>query len=235
MMWFNHMPGGVASWLAVSGVAHLGPEAAILGCAPAALGSLVPDLDNPSAWLPQRLSGDRALRRSLRRIGFPRALAARVARRSPAYRVMSRVGRRLGPHREGAAHSWPVGAPLAAALVGGLALLATALLGGPQWQVVAVSAAAGAVGQVSHGLLDGVTCNCWACDPRASRTPDPGRRHVSKVDGRRLAGAAVLWPFSRRRWGLPLLTVDSDDERGAVPVLLAIATGVAAGYAMTGW
>jgi LexA-binding, inner membrane-associated putative hydrolase len=211
MMWFNHMPGGMAAWVAVSGALHLPPEAAILGAAPAALGSVVPDLDNPPAWLTRKV--------------------AWVIGSKPT----ARMCRRLGPHREGPAHSWPVGAPLAAALVGGLALLLTAVFGGVQWPIVLVSAAGGAVGQVSHGLLDGMTCNCWWCDPRASRTPDPGRRHISKVDGRWLPGCAMLWPFSRRRWGLPVWTVDSPQERGSVPVLLMILFGAAVGYAMTDW
>ena len=216
MMASNHVRGGVALWLLVAAAAPLPPAAEIAGVPIAAAASFIPDLDHPIT----KISNSGGI------------LTQWLSRR---------VRRWFGGHRYGT-HSLILGAPLCAVLSAVLVacgwwaaeIRAGHSLGSP-WSAVGLIAAASYVGAASHALLDSVTCNCAWCDHRpGSRWPPVTLEHCSR-DGRPAPGCALLYPWVRRRVGLPMLAVNSWREKKIVAPLLYGLGIVAATLTVFGW
>ena len=207
------MVGGAALWLGTCVVLPVPPVAVIAGVPVAAYVALWPDIDSEQSTAARWLG--------------------------PFTYMFSRwVQSRLDGHRYGM-HSLLVGVPLCCllatftALMVSMGLVASTDVTVGVGPLVATVGAASLVGATSHPLLDFFTCNCGHC------APSPKRRefymaHTNRL-GKPIPGVAILWPWSRRRWGLPVLSVGSRAETQVVrPVLVGLAA-VAAVFTVLGW
>jgi LexA-binding, inner membrane-associated putative hydrolase len=239
MMKPTHQAGGVTLWEITVALAvallpiplTIVPLIIIVGAPIARWSSLWPDWDHDRATMVYRY-GRRSLDlRWTRRKG---AYVATVRRPGKiAQRFARYLKRRFGGHR-GGTHSFLAGVPLCGAVAGvpavviGIALVAlTGISLGTGAVLVGTVILAAIVGGASHTLLDGLTCNCWVCDPdpRTSGKIEYAGPHVDR-HGTSLPGCQMFWPVIKRRFGIPLLAVESPTEKKRVlPFLQAAQYG----------
>ena len=226
MMKPTHQAGGVVLWLIMLSLLtallpiplEIVPIAAIVGAPVARGSSLWPDWDHDRATMVYRY-GRRSLDLRWTRSRGPYAAVVhkpgKIAQRFARY-----LKRRFDGHR-GGTHSFLAGVPLCG-LVAGIPALVVSLVLTFFTGVTLVHAGlftgivvfAAIVGGASHTLLDGLTCNCWLCDPdpRGTGTIVYAGPHVDRK-GMRLPGCQMLWPISKRRFGIPLMAVESPTEK----------------------
>jgi hypothetical protein len=242
MMKPTHQAGGVAMWQLVLALAlallpiplFVVPIAAIVGTPVARWASLWPDWDHDRATMVYRYG-----RRSLD-LRWTRRRGPYVATVHKPGKIAQRFARylknRFGGHR-GGTHSFLAGVPLCGLIAGVPALVIniflvvfTGLTLAHAGLLVVIITFAGIVGAASHALLDGLTCNCWQCDPDPRRTGAIvyAGPHVDR-NGMSLPGCQMLWPVIKRRFGIPLMAVESPTEKKRMlPFLQAAQLGGAA-------
>jgi hypothetical protein len=242
MMAETHKAGGVTLWLVTCSLLpvplHLAPLVALVGVPIARWSALWPDWDHDRATMVYRYGRRRLELRWSRRNG-PRIATVHTPGKT-AQRFARWLKHRFGGHR-GGTHSFLAGVPLCAlvagvpALVVGLALTVfTGLDISLAMILIGTVAFAGMVGAASHSLLDGLTCNCRYCDPDPKRLPRSEVRHVDRY-GDPQPGCQMLWPVVKRRFGIPMMAVESETEKQRMLPLLRVSQFGAASLLLAVW